>query len=204
MPTKCFLLERTNIQRVYLRRYSDRQNVCSALGSYGYHDVRILLTECPAIFDDEERILLDHGIPKPAADDPIWPTACRCGYEFKDTDRRMLLTNELYKRQDTGELLILRDAPPGAMWNSWWIDNDNPDGQYLTVKLPTGHEWDIDGQANNCTNREDTVHRCWIRHGIAPNITVDKNGNTCQAGAGSIMVPGYHGHLRDGYLTDSV
>jgi hypothetical protein len=204
MPIKCFLLERTNIQRVYIRRYSNKRDVCTAPGSYGYHDSKILLTECPAIYDDEAKIMLDHGIAKPPVDDPRWPIACKCGYEFNDNDNRRLLSHELYKRQDTGELYMLRDAPPGAMWNSWWVENDNPDGQYLTVKLPTGHEWYIDGEASNCTMKDDTIHRCWVRHGIAPNITVDKNGNTCQAGGGSIMVPGYHGFLRDGYLTDSI
>lgn len=203
MPIKCFLLERTNIQRVYVRRYTNRQKICSFPGCYGYHNSSKLLIECPAFFDDEERVVLDHGIERPSNTDPIWPVTCDCGYEFKDDDNRMLLSYVMYKRQDTGELYRLRDAPPGAMWNSWWVDNDNPDGQYLTVKLPTGHEWDIDGQANNCTMKDDTVHRCWVRHGVAPDITVDKNGNTCLAGAGSIMVPGYHGHLKNGYLTDS-
>jgi hypothetical protein len=47
-------------------------------------------------------------------------------------------------------------------------------------------------------------HRCWVRHGDAKtgNVHVDKNGITCNAGAGSIISPdGWHGFLHNGYLT---
>ena len=39
----------------------------------------------------------------------------------------------------------------------------------------------------------------WIKNA---NITVDKNGNTCSAGGGSIMGRTYHGFLRNGYLDE--
>lgn len=83
----------------------------------------------------------------------------------------------------------------------------NCNGRHLHVILPNGGYWAIDSRAGNCTMRQDTVHRCWIRHGEAPLITVDKNGLTCQAGAGSIMSssgePPYHGFLRNGVLVDA-
>jgi hypothetical protein len=79
--------------------------------------------------------------------------------------------------------------------------HDNCDGTHLTVVLPNGEYWDIDSRANNCTMKEDRIHRCWIRHGEPPNVTVDKNGPTCQAGAGSIMAGSYHGFLRNGEFT---
>jgi hypothetical protein len=161
-------------------------------------------SECLVVFDKVENYVLSPNIEKPSNDDPIWPKTCDCGYEFKDSDTHMLYSDIMYQRKDTGEIYSLKDAPPGAMWNSWWVDNTNPDGLYLTVKLPTGYEWDIDSRASNCTKRDDDIHRCWVRHGIAPEITVDKNGLTCGAGAGSIMVPGYHGFLKNGYLTDSI
>ena len=44
------------------------------------------------------------------------------------------------------------------------------------------------------------AHRCWCRHGEPPNITVDKNGPTCPAGAGSIQCNDWHGYLRNGEL----
>lgn len=78
---------------------------------------------------------------------------------------------------------------------------DNCDGQHLHVVLPNGIRWDIDSRASNCTMKEDRLHRCWIRTGEPPNVTAGKNGFTCSAGAGSILMGDYHGFLRDGVLT---
>lgn len=72
--------------------------------------------------------------------------------------------------------------------------------KHLVVVTPDGHWWDIDSRASNCTMKEDKVHRCWVRHGDPPNVTVDKQGATCNAGAGSIQTPDWHGFLRDGKL----
>lgn len=63
-----------------------------------------------------------------------------------------------------------------------------------------GHHWDIDSRASNCTKPSDTTHRCWVRTGTPPNVTAGKSGNTCSAGAGSILVPGWHGFLTNGEL----
>ena len=80
---------------------------------------------------------------------------------------------------------------------------------HLYVILPNGAGWAIDSRSSNCTRPTDKIHRCWVRHGTPPNITVDKNGDTCQAGGGSIMVSkvkdcgkGYHGFLRNGELVE--
>ena len=75
------------------------------------------------------------------------------------------------------------------------------DGPHLVVILPNGQPWNIDSRASNCTLPYDYEHRCWVRHGEPPNITVDKNGLTCAAGAGSIMAGDYHGFLQNGALT---
>jgi hypothetical protein len=86
-------------------------------------------------------------------------------------------------------------------------DSDKgPDGRCLVVVCPNGCEWMIDGPASNCTMPQDrgpfsSSHRCWVRHGEPPNITVDKAGRTCAAGAGSIQAGDYHGFLRDGAFT---
>lgn len=99
------------------------------------------------------------------------------------------------------------DLEPGCMfWNDWYPHNDkcwpagwtNCDGKHLMAVTPDGHHWDIDGRASNCTMPDDTTHRCWVRSGEPPNVTAGKAGHTCQAGAGSIATPGYHGFLRDG------
>ncbi len=95
--------------------------------------------------------------------------------------------------------------PPGAMF---WItfsgglcENHLPGCErHLMVVCPDGHWWNIDSRCSNCTMKDDRVHRCWVRHGEPPNITVDKNGVTCQAGGGSIQTPDWHGFLRNGEL----
>lgn len=101
---------------------------------------------------------------------------------------------------------------PGAMfWANWSekaADERRPgshifrSGPQLEVILPDLNPWNIDGRANNCGSPADFVHRCWIRHGAPPSITVDKEGLTCAAGAGSINSGTWHGFLRNGELVE--
>ena len=127
------------------------------------------------------------------------------GYEKDrdwDPERRAILG---WVNPETGER---KDHPhqfgPGAMWFAVWQnknwDWNNETEPHLLVETPSGC-WDIDSRCGNCTMPDDKTHRCWIRHGTPPNITVDKNGLTCQAGAGSIQTKGYHGFLQNGYFT---
>lgn len=125
--------------------------------------------------------------------------------DWTSLDGRTSGSNRLYRRSDTGELTTIPDAPVGAIWDATWYHEYpqlcGPDGRAYICRTPGG-EWHIDSRASNCTMTDDDVHRCWVRHGEAPNLTVDKNGVTCSAGAGSIQCGAYHGFLRDGYLTD--
>jgi hypothetical protein len=114
-----------------------------------------------------------------------------------------------WQRKDTGEKRERnRDFGVGAMWFAVWQplnwDWDNKAEPHLIVRCPNGPEqtrdWDIDSRASNCALPGDKVHRCWIRHGVPPTITVDKAGLTCIAGAGSIALPNWHGFLRNGEL----
>lgn len=110
-----------------------------------------------------------------------------------------------FVRPDTGERRKrVYEFGPGAMWHIVWYPRnafwDNEAEAPLTVICPNGHEWIIDSRASNCTMKEDRQHRCWVRHGIPPMITVDKNGFTCSAGAGSIQAGDWHGFLRNGEL----
>lgn len=105
-----------------------------------------------------------------------------------------------------GELKYSHQLPPGTLyWEHWHPEKcrqwDNCDGKHLHVVLPNGHHWDIDSRASNCTMKEDRTHRCWVREGEPPKVTVGKNGFTCKAGAGSILAGSYHGFLRNGALT---
>jgi hypothetical protein len=96
----------------------------------------------------------------------------------------------------------------GAMWRAvWYWKNaawDNETEPHLIVRCPNGAEstrdWDIDSRCSNCGLPGDHLHRCWVRHGEPPNLTVDKAGVTCNAGAGSIALPHWHGFLRNGEL----
>lgn len=125
-----------------------------------------------------------------------------------------------WRRPDTGEeQRLVQEFAPGAMWYSLWLERQykagrrtpnskgstawhpGPDGRILSVLTPGG-VWIIDSRASNCTLPYDNEHHCWIRHGTPPMITVDKNGNTCQAGAGSIQCGPYHGFLRNGELVE--
>jgi hypothetical protein len=92
---------------------------------------------------------------------------------------------------------------PGALYYAVWLPRNitwgNEEGPHLYVQTPGG-DWDIDSRCSNCTLPEDRVHRCWVRHGMPPQITVDKSGLTCGAGAGSIQQRTWHGHLHNGLL----
>jgi hypothetical protein len=206
---RCFLLFPTETVRLWLRRYT------SVVGGWtcaeGHHEAMTFLQDAPAVFEpsgaDDARRVLTHAVEKPGSEDPRWPAGCgKCAYAFTDADVRQLFYDLLYRRMDTGEILTLREAPPGAMWSAWWLSEliSGPDGNSLMVKCPNGREWFIDGQASNCPMKDDYQqrrHHCWIRHGTPPDITVDKDGVTCSAGGGSILAGDYHGFLRGGVFT---
>jgi hypothetical protein len=153
---------------------------------------------------------------KPPETDPRWPAKCdACGRPFEPSDAYQLFGSQIYIRPDQPEFrCTLRDAPPGACWNAWWIADRRhdapigcgymigPDRRSLIVRLPDGHDWMIDARASNCTKKDDVAHHCWVRHGRPEDGTlhVDKNGNTCAAGAGSIQTPKWHGFLHGGEL----
>lgn len=116
------------------------------------------------------------------------------------------VSSPIYRRVDNGQEITLNEAPVGAIWRATWFEDDpqfcGTDGKSYVCKTPGGN-WCIDTQASNCTKPNDKVHKCWCRHGEAPNFTVDKVGNTCAAGAGSIQIGNYHGFLRNGYLINA-
>jgi hypothetical protein len=134
---------------------------------------------------------------------PEWPEHCTCGYCFSETDHRQIFNDPLYTCEATAVTVPYSELPVGAMWHaggSYWEDAwRGPDGKILHVKTPGG-PWNIDSRASNCTLPDDNEHRCWVRHGDAPRVTVDKAGLTCGAGAGSILAGDYHGFLQNGFL----
>ena len=205
---KTFMLERTGLANRYLRRFKHSDEGKCVDGSY--HQAKVFIDRVPVnlTYEDGMPLYSVTTDPEEFEGDPRWPTTCtKCGYGFEASDPYQVFWDQLYKRLDTEELITLRDAPPGAMWYAEWLEyleSDNwwkgPDGRVLMCKTPGG-DWNIDGRASNCSMPEDNEHRCWVRHGTPPEVTIDKNGNTCAAGAGSIQCGDYHGFLQNGYLT---
>ena len=216
--TRTFWLEPTDTVLVGLRRYHRNTGdgwTCAA----GYHDALVFTGREPARYldhtDTGRRTLAGRRAHTPP-EDPRWPKACRCGYEFVHDDAWQDWQDPIWRRTDTGAEVTLRQhddrtegqlpsAPPGGSWDAWWMPAGwrGPDGIALMVRLPNGHDWHVDGRASNCTRPEDRVHKCWVRTGDprTGTVTAGKDGDTCAAGAGSILAGDYHGFLRDGVLT---
>jgi len=115
------------------------------------------------------------------------------------------IASMVYRNMATGE--ETSDLPIGALF----VSDHGPkgfDGHSVVCIIPRAGSrgktwWYIDSRASNCTMPDDKEHRCWVRHGTVGDVVhVDKNGNTCAAGAGSIAVPGFHGFLHHGILKD--
>lgn len=193
---RCFWMVPHDKDRISLRRYNGNVK-CS--GDAGYHNGHSYIEEGPAM-----SVSRSFKSSKAKAFDSRWPEKCdQCDYRFIDSDNWQLFTNRIYQRVDTGELYPIREAPVGAMWNADWCSDwwKGSDGRSIVVKTPGG-DWMIDSHASNCTMPDDEIHKCWVRHGEPPDITVDKDGVTCGAGGGSILCGNYHGFLRGGYLED--
>ena len=146
-----------------------------------------------------------------------FPTQCHhCGHVWSESSsslqvfrkRLFVASNGAEVAQDEmvpGDLFYLREhAPaPGAHYRFCHGGWTNCNGMHLHCVLPDGTPWDIDSRCSNCTMRDDTLHRCWVRHGDPEHgetVHVDKSGLTCAAGGGSIVVPGFHGFLHHGKL----
>lgn len=218
--TPTYWLDPTPDVAVGLRRYTSTGSKGYSCAD-GWHEALVFTGTEPAEYRDTDHGRVLAHRPDVPHDDPRWPTECArgCGYQFTDGDVWQEWQEQLYRRADTGEVVSLRPrrdydpegaptpAPPGAMWNAWWMPDTpawrGPDGMALMVRLPDGHDWHVDGEASNCTRKGDTTHKCWVRHGDprTGQVTAGKDGDTCAAGAGSIASHGYHGFLRDGVLT---
>ncbi len=208
---QCVFLEETKMVEQRLRRYTREGGECPDIKNWGTHDAWTKIGEVAKDGQDGGNDVnqnIDPGQTYPVSyDDPRWPTQCSCGFKFPDSVGRQYFPQTLYRVKGTDTLVTLRNAPAGAMWYADWYGTKGPDGHSLVVKLPNGSDWLIDSRASNCTMPQDNVHQCWVRHGEVPNITVDKNGHTCAAGAGSISSREgkpdyYHGFLRNGFLEE--
>lgn len=222
-PIQCFMVVDSGVARITLRRYSpsDNPNRACSVHPYGYHNATVEIGEAPAVKRDD--CYLD-SIETPH-DDPRWPTHCACGYEFIPEDTWQTSQDEFMVREDGQEgRWVRRELPAGAMFYPCWLqptaeEPNRPlgfaeptNGKVLSVICPENQdgtgtaEWIIDSYCSNC-DRKGERHHCWCRHGVPPNITVNKTPpddlGTCNAGAGSIWIKmphGWHGFLVDGWL----
>ena len=208
MTTKCRLIER-NGTKVWLRVYwGDDCPSCVGGRSTGYHNAQVFLIENDIVNDNElGGDARDHS-------DKAWPTTCD---HFSAQVPEDKLDRELPRDQRVHRQVFRKTRfnttsglpEPGDMFYVDFFHGDdghcfrwdNCTGPHLYVILPNGDEWDVEGRASNCTLPKDRTHRCWVRHGEPPNVTVDKGGHTCRAGAGSIGSNDYHGFLQGGTLT---
>lgn len=206
--------------RAWLRVYWDDHkgekplNTCPnswGHGKAGYHDARIFLKDSDKLEDwDFAGKVADYSRSQ-------FPQKCdHCGAPTPfDTPPHtwnsdgIHLTLQVFCKQVYNT--ASGDQEPGDLFFADWYHPeetdsclywDNCKGPHLMCVLPNGHHWDIDSRASNCDMKNDRLHRCWVRTGEPPNVDVGKGGLTCGAGAGSIAVPGWHGFLRNGVLTE--
>lgn len=199
---KVFFCEETDRRQRSLRRYAmEAAGKCPGPG--GYHNAHIPLDEIGGFPPGEYVPASASTLTPELRARPDWPTKCEhCDYAFTDTDEFQLFTVGVLRRTDTGEEFSDREIPVGGVRDYWWYPRKGFDGRCLAVMTPEG-EWMVDSRANNCTLKDDDVHRCWVRHGRPEDGTmhVDKVGVTCAAGAGSILMHrGWHGFLHNGEL----
>lgn len=208
-PIQCFWVQLSGLAQITLRRYvaSDERKCPADPGEHSYCNAAVTIAVEPMKWGepDEDRTRRSIAYIDPAVyrGDTRWPAACaRCHTPFDHDDRWQVHQQPLY-RAANGREWIQSGLPVGAMFDAFWL-NDFPaytgsDGRALICIVPGHHPWNIDGRASNCT-RPGEEHKCWVRHGEPPNLTVDKSGNTCNAGAGSIQTKEWHGFLRNGVL----
>jgi len=180
--------------RVYLRQYWG--DACSGMGC---HNAMLKLQDLihPVV---EGATKEHHGGNVEDYPEEMWPKVCEdCGAPVPPDAKRQVFNHRLYNspsgRPERGNLWYAHWMPLTWPW-------ENKTDWHLMAMCPDGWEWNIDSRASNCTMKEDKKHRCWVRHGNPETdpIHVDKAGVTCQAGAGSIQTPTWHGFLHHGYF----
>lgn len=205
--------------RAFLRRYWGDD--CPGKFGPTYHNA---MREIDEVLRDDVNGILSLELSKELFGEPAdyapeqWPTTCEtCGAIAPAEDdpqrARQVFVRRTHRIPD-GSLVTEDKLPAGAAWWSKWkhdrehigsecFDRDTCDPRgHLHVVLPDGTAWDVMSRASNCTAKQERTHFCWVLHGEleAGTLHVDKGGNTCAAGAGSIATSGYHGFLQHGEL----
>lgn len=124
---------------------------------------------------------------------PVWPFTKFASSEIYECKLIVFKTEEQYNLRRTS-----RRIPIGSVWDAHWLHHrrTGSDGRSMFIMTPKG-PWFIDGRSSTCTRPNDENHRCWVRHGSpeTKDFHVDKKGNTCESGAGSLRHDSYHARL---------
>lgn len=178
MPSRvrCFLLLGTDHVVVQLRRYAfDVEPACPRVVqrypgaetvAYKVHDMTVDVDrEIGTVHRDWNGDWTQRRV---ALDDPRWPARCDCGFEFRAEDPRQEGRTRLYKRNDTGALTTIEDAPVGAIYDAHHLHDyegftRHVTGMSLVLKTPAG-EWHIDARSSNGPG--------WTRRGVPPDLVV--------------------------------
>jgi hypothetical protein len=221
---QCFLLEDTGRENHYLRRYAQMDGGCC--GGAGYHSSMLFTRllgegEAPRTTPEDPRWPVkcercDYTFTGEDARQDFTQKVFRRADTGEQMELRAAPVGAMWfnawmeqwpqRCGPDGRYLVVRT--PGGDWevDSRCSNCDSPCsgcGQPyhahaggLCRLLAPGEAYDREKHYY----RDARPHKCWVRHGAAPDITVDKAGVTCGAGAGSIMCGNYHGFLRGGRL----
>lgn len=191
---KCFFLEPAPWAEESFRRFT-WSNETKCPGPAGYHTVSVVVS--PKVPWDKEHNGEGNLAEKELRKDPRWPEKCVCGYVFTPEDQWQHNFDRLYTRSDNSELVTLRSAPVGAMWDAHWMSDryKGPDGLHLIVKTPGG-DWPVDGPSSGGGK--------WTREGKVPNITAKPSilFPPTTTTDGRVLEKGYHGFLTNGFLEE--
>jgi hypothetical protein len=195
-----------------LRRYwggmeANGADACPSPSGRGYHNAMVEISRVAGV----RPIISDSDLPPADPNDPRWPTHCdACGEAAPADAKKQLFSDREYSTPS--------GAPEiGDAYFAPWIhshgapcawDNCTDPRGHLYIILPNGDVFDSDARARNCTRTDDRLHRCWVKTGRIEdgNLDLSKNGDSCDAGAGSIASdghgarPAWHGFLRNGEL----
>jgi len=133
--------------------------------------------------------------------DADWPAECVCGHAFTPEAERNTIGRQLWRHAETGETRPVDGMAsaelelwgPGAMFDAWWLPWKGPDGLSLSVMLPRGGVWHIDGFAGG----EGPRRRPWSRTGAPPRVTASPS---IWSHPNEGPPHEYHGRLHDGVL----
>jgi hypothetical protein len=220
MRWPCFLIEETETVHRYIsigeNTYRTTGQKCTDGSTY--HNAGNYLLDGKLAITGEDSLRGDVLNPFIPSDEEMHQgafTHCHCGFAFTDKSYSSAYAGRNWKRSDgTGpEHVNQGDFGIGAMYRAYWYKREDGtyshywDNQYEAdlIVITPGGDWNIDSRASNCTLHSDRTHRCWVRVGVPPLISVGKGGVSCAAGAGSIRAGHWHGYLgrkTPGFLED--